>query len=99
VIAAAEDDAADDDKYKSAAFMITDTTYTTRDRNSSMVLSSPAEVLLDNQAGRSIFKNRSLLSNVGKFTPFYIAGFNCEIGKSHRGSKSVENLENTPSTK
>ena len=39
-----------------------------------MVLFSPTEVLLDNQAGRSIFKNRSLLSNVSNVTPFYIGG-------------------------
>ena len=31
-------------------------------------------VLLDNQAGRSIFKNRDLLSDVGIVKPFYIGG-------------------------
>ena len=55
--------------------MITDPTETARDRDScSTVLFSPTEVLLDNQAGRSIFKNRSLLSNVSNVTPFYIGG-------------------------
>jgi hypothetical protein len=54
--------------------MITDAPETTRDRDSSMVLFGPTEVLLDNQAGRSIFKNRSLLSNVRNVTPFYIGG-------------------------
>ena len=39
------------------------------------MLFSPTEVLLDNQAGRSIFKNRSLLSNVSNVTPFFISGF------------------------
>jgi hypothetical protein len=75
MIAAGEDDAADEDVYDSTAFMITDTTKTARDNDScSMVLFSPTEVLLDNQAGRSIFKNRSLLSNVSNVTPFYIGG-------------------------
>jgi hypothetical protein len=72
MIAAGEDDAADEDAYDSAAFMITDTPETTRDRGSSMVRFSTIEVLLDNQAGRSIFKNRFLLSNVSNVTPFYI---------------------------
>ena len=40
-----------------------------------MVLFSPTEVLLDNQAARSIFKNRSLLSNASNVTPFYISDF------------------------
>jgi hypothetical protein len=74
MIAVGEDDTADEDVYDSAAFMITDATETTRDRDSNMVLFSPTEVLLDNQAGRSIFKNRSLLSNVSNVTPFYIGG-------------------------
>jgi hypothetical protein len=74
MIAVGEDDTADDDVYDSAAFMITDSPETTRDRDSNMVLFSPTEVLLDNQAGRSIVKNRSLLSNVSNVTPFYIGG-------------------------
>jgi hypothetical protein len=75
MISSGEDDPADEDVYVFYAFMITDPTETTRDRDScSMVLFSPTEVLFDNQAGRSIFKNRSLLSNVSNVTPFYIGG-------------------------
>ena len=75
MIAAGEDYAADVDVYDITAFMITDTTKTTRDNdNCSMVLFSPTEVLLDNQADRSIFKNRSLLYNVSNDTPFLIGG-------------------------
>ena len=61
MIAANEDD--------SAAFMITDTTEITGDRDSSsMVLFSPTEVLLDNRPGRYIFTNSSL-SNVSNVIP------------------------------
>ena len=78
-------------RIRTTAFMITDTTYTTRE---TAAWCSPVQ-----PRSYSMIKNRSLLSNVSNFTPFCIAGFNGEIGKSHRGSKSVENLENMPSTK
>ena len=65
MIAAAEDDAADENVYNYAAFMIIDTTETTRAKDScKIVFFSPTEVLLDNQAGRSMFNNRSLLSTM-----------------------------------
>ena len=41
---------------------------------SDLVFFSAIEVLLDNQAGRSIFKNRSLLRNTCAVVPFYIGG-------------------------
>jgi hypothetical protein len=75
IAAVAEDDAADENVYNYAAFIIIDTTETTRDKDScKIVFFSPTEVLLDNQAGRSVFKNRSLLSNVSNVTLFYIDG-------------------------
>ena len=44
------------------------------DEDSTFVLFSDTDVLLDNQAGRSIFKNRSLLTDVTDIDPFYIGG-------------------------
>jgi Reverse transcriptase (RNA-dependent DNA polymerase) len=75
MVAAGEDDAADDDVYDSTVFMIEDALVDDEDpETNSTVLFSITEVLLDNQAGRSLFKNRSLLKNVGSVKPFYIGG-------------------------
>ena len=41
---------------------------------SDAVFFNATKVLLDNQAGRSIFKNRSLLRNICAVVPFYIDG-------------------------
>ena len=72
MIATGEDDAAGEDIYNSAAYiMITDAL---EKRLDSMVLFSRTEVLLDNQAGRSIFKNKFLLCNDSAVAPFYIGG-------------------------
>ena len=73
MIAVGEDettDTADEDIYDYSAYIINDT----GDEASSSVFFSATEVLLDNQAGRSIFKNRDLLSDVGIVKPFYIGG-------------------------
>jgi hypothetical protein len=75
ILAAGEDDAFDKNVNDSTAYIITNTIESSRDNDScSMVLFSLTEDLLDNQAGSSIFKNRSLLSNVKNGQPFYIAG-------------------------
>jgi predicted lactoylglutathione lyase len=63
----------DDDDMFGSAFMIKDD-----ESKDSMVLFSNTEVLLDNQAGRSIFRNKSLLSNVNAVKPFYIGGIDGE---------------------
>lgn len=38
------------------------------------VMFSDTDVLLDNQAGRSIFKNRALLTDIAEINPFFIGG-------------------------
>jgi Reverse transcriptase (RNA-dependent DNA polymerase) len=83
MIAAGEDDTGDEDFYDSAAFTINDV-----DENSDAgnIFFTATEVLLDNQAGRSIFKNRSLLSNVCAVRPFYIGG----IDGGSRGLRIAE---------
>ena len=74
MIAIGEDDTTDTtedyDIYDSSAYIINKTS----DQASSSIYFTATEVLFDNQAGRSIFKNRELLSNVGAVTPFYIVG-------------------------
>ena len=70
MIARGEDDTTEDDIYDSSAYIINDTS----DPASSSIFFTATEVLLDNQAGRSIFKNKDLLSNVCTVTPFYIGG-------------------------
>ena len=70
MLAIGKDDKADDDLYDSSAFIINDTD----DTASSSIFFTTTEVLLDNQAGRSIFKNKNLLSNVRAIRPFYIGG-------------------------
>ena len=70
MIALGEDettDTIDEDVYHSSAYIISD-------EASSSISFTAAEVLLDNQAGRSIFKNNDLLSDVGIVKPFYIGG-------------------------
>ena len=70
MIAMGEDettDTIDEDAYDSSA-------YITSDEASCKIFFTATEVLLDNQAGRSIFKNRDLLSDVGIVKPFYIGG-------------------------
>ena len=77
LIASGEDDAADEDVYDSAAILIGDAAAdinATKTMTSDAVFFSATEVLLDNQAGRSIFKNRSLLRNTSAVVPFYIGG-------------------------
>jgi predicted lactoylglutathione lyase len=74
MVAIGEDDKADDDPYDSSTFVINDT----GDAASSSILFTATEVLLDNQAGRSIFKNKNLLSNVSAIRPFYIGGIDGE---------------------
>lgn len=66
MLAAGEDDDAD----------IFGSTYMVKDNESggSIILFSDTEVLLDNQAGRSIFRNRDLLTDVKAVKPFYIGG-------------------------
>ena len=60
----------DDDIYDASAYMANDFC----DPVSSSIFFTATEVLPDNQAGRSIFKNKELLSNVSAVTPFYIGG-------------------------
>ena len=70
MIAMGEDettDTIDEDAYDSSA-------YITSDEASCKIFFTATEVLLDNQAGRSIFKNRDLLSDIGIVKPFYIGG-------------------------
>jgi hypothetical protein len=74
MVATGEDDKADDDLYDSSAFIINDT----GNAASSSIFFTATEVLLDNQAGRSIFKNKNLLSNVSSIRPFYIGGIDGE---------------------
>ena len=70
MIASGEDENADEDVYDSAAFIIADVIHHNQAfHTTSVVLYSATEVLLDNQAGRSIFNNRSLLSNVSTVAP------------------------------
>ena len=64
------DDTADEDIYDSSAFIVHDTT----SQESTSIFFTATEVLLDNQAGRSIFKNEELLSDVCATKPFYIGG-------------------------
>jgi predicted lactoylglutathione lyase len=85
IAAAGEDDLADEDVYDSSAFMIGDS-YAHRHEESSVIFFAATDVLLDNQAGRSIFKNRSLLSNVRAVKPFYIGG----IDGGSRGLRVAE---------
>ena len=71
VIARGEDDAADEDIFDSPpTFIINETS----SQESSSIFFTATEVLLDNQAGRSIFKNKDLLSDVTSVKPFYIGG-------------------------
>ena len=71
MIATGEDDAADEDFYDSPpTFVINETSK----QEPSSVFFTATEVLLDNQAGRSIFKNKDLLSDVTSVKPFYIGG-------------------------
>ena len=68
MIAMGEDettDIIDEDAYHSSAYIISD-------EASSSIFFTATEVLLDNQAGRSIFKNRDLLFDLGIVKPFYI---------------------------
>lgn len=75
LIAAGEDEIADEDVYDSTVFVIEDTdAAVTMTETIDAVLFSATDVLLDNQAGRSIFKNGSLLRNLSAVTPFYIGG-------------------------
>ena len=76
LIATGENDTADEDVYDSAAFLIEDGADINAKRTvtSDTVFFSSTEVLLDNQAGPSIFKNRSLLHNTTAVVPFYIGG-------------------------
>lgn len=62
-----EDD--DQDAYDDSVYMV----HRPND-DSAFVVFSDTDVLLDNQAGRSIFKNRSLLTDVTNIDPFYIGG-------------------------
>ena len=62
------DDTADEDIYDSFAFIVLDTT----SQESTSIFFTATEVLLDNQAGRSIFKNEKLLLDVCATKPFYI---------------------------
>lgn len=71
MIARGEDDAADEDIFDSPpTFIINETS----SQESSSIFFTATEVLLDNQAGRSIFKNKDLLSDVTSVKPFYIGG-------------------------
>lgn len=65
LIAAGEDEIADEDVYDSTVFVIEDTdAAVSATATIDAVLFSATDVLLDNQAGRSIFKNGSLLRNL-----------------------------------
>ena len=70
MIAHGEHNTMDDDTYDASAYKFNDTS----DQASSSTFFTATGVLLDNQAGRSIIKNKELLSNVGAVTPFYIGG-------------------------
>ena len=83
MIASGEDDTTDEDIYDSTVFMLDNAVET---QTSTAVLFSATEVLLDNQAGRSVFKTRSLLHNVSAVTPFYIGG----IDSGSRGLRIKE---------
>ena len=55
MVAIGKDDTTDHDLYDSSAFMINDT----GDAVSSSIFFTATKVLLDNQAGRSIIKNKN----------------------------------------
>ena len=74
MIARGEDDIVDEDVYDSPAYIINDIS----SQESSSVFFTATKVLLDNQAGRSIFKNKDLLSNISAVKPFYISGIDGE---------------------
>ena len=83
-----EDDSADDDVYDSKVYLIEDgNTDDGSDAIKDAIFFSVTEVLLDNQAGRSIFKNRPLLHNTSAVGPFYIGG----IDSTSRGLR-ISNL-------
>lgn len=68
----------DEELLYEAAFVI--------DADNITVLFSNTEVLLDNQAGRSIFKNKALLTDVTPILPFFIGG----IDGSSKGLRVTE---------
>ena len=74
-VAIGEEDPGDEEAIYNACFMMNET-----------VFFSPTEVLLDNQASKSIFKNCNLLSNIRDEDPFFIGG----IDGTSRGLKVSE---------
>ena len=75
LLATGEDDSADDEVYDSKVYLIEDgNTDDGSDTIKDAIFFSATEVLLDNQAGRSIFKNRPLLHNTSAVAPLYIGG-------------------------
>jgi nitrogen fixation protein len=73
MVAIGEDDEADDDIYD--VTLMTKDEHSPADASGPVVLFSDTEVLLDNQAGRSVFRNPGLLTDLRKLkTPIYIGG-------------------------
>ena len=87
LLATGEDESADDDVYDSTVYLIENGNIDDgSDTSKDAIFFSATEVLLDNQAGRSIFKNRSLLHYTSAVGPFYIGG----IDSTSRGLRISE---------